>query len=476
MIIHIIIRSVIKKYGKDIIGGRQLLNILSDLTAFRYEVPALRNTLGIILDTYGLKILNAQALDKPGAVTLNQYKHDFCESYGMREDIAEYVFDSLGYGIGWIQYISSNVINKSVLDDKESKYRCFALMYYYMGFNTYDIQGSIYDKYTSFYEDTGLYNYIDYADGRPIDTFKHPTNESEKNKDIIHDLKDIEAIDRSKSTGIGCFTGYNDIVAFDIDYIFCTKQDSDSQYELNDCIKKYLTALGLPDDYQWVVRSISGRGIHIIVKVKDVLQLGLKSTALKPTKNTPEDFGRIEVIWNKNIALPPTTGRSNGQQYLLYQNPANIPTCEPSYITMDQLNNFLDYYCGITNWTSFSTGSSYLVLFYRGKQSSHHDSMGGYCFDHDDAKWVPFCESEIGQIAYAAHLASKKEFDKAYTIFTKYNSEFACFNAASLIAYGAVHQSKSIAMRLYERIGHSQDDGGWYSCCLKILKEQIEKM
>ena len=109
------------EYGKDIIGGRQLLNILSDLTAFRYEVPALRNTLGIILDTYGLKILNAQALDKPGAVTLNQYKHDFCESYGMREDIAEYVFDSLGYGIGWIQYISSNVINKSVLDDKESK-------------------------------------------------------------------------------------------------------------------------------------------------------------------------------------------------------------------------------------------------------------------------------------------------------------------------------------------------------------------
>ena len=52
MIIHIIIKSIIEKHGKSIIGGRQLLNILNDYSAFKYEVPALRNTLGIILDTY----------------------------------------------------------------------------------------------------------------------------------------------------------------------------------------------------------------------------------------------------------------------------------------------------------------------------------------------------------------------------------------------------------------------------------------
>lgn len=476
MIIHIIIKNIIKTYGENVIGGRRLLNILSDISAFKYEVPALRNTLGLILDTYGVKILNAKASNKPGDVTLSQFKHDFCESYGMKEDIADYLFDSLGYGIGWIDYIKSNVINKTVLNNNDSKYKCYALMYFYMGFNTYDIQGSVRDRYTSWYENTGFYDYTQYSNGRPIDSFKHPTLECEKNKDIVHNQTNIEAIDRSKSTGIGCFTGYNDIVALDIDYIFCTRDHSNTQFGLQDSIKKYLSVLGLPIDYQWVVNSISGTGIHIIVKIKDVLQLGLESTALKPTGNTEENFGRIEVIWKKNIALPPTLGRNDGRQYRFFQNSYNIPSCEPSYITMDQLNSFLDYYCGLTYWTYFPINKSYPDLYYRGKQSSDRDSMGGYCFDRDDAKWVGYCESEIGQIAYAAQLASKKEFEKAYNIFIKYNSDFACFNAASLIAYGAVPLGKSVAMQLYDKIDKSKEYGGLYKYNLNKLKEQIDTM
>ena len=476
MIIHIIIRSIIEKHGKSIIGGRQLLNILNDYSAFKYEVPALRNTLGIILDAYGIKILNAQESNLPGEVTLNQYKHDFCESYGMKEDIAKYVFDSLGYGIGWINYIKSNVINKEVLDNIESKFKCFALMYYYMGFNTYEIQGSLHDRYTSWYEETGMYNYYDFTHGRPNDSFKHPTSECEKNKDELYDLKYIEAIDRTKSTGIGCFTGYNDIVALDIDYISCIQKQSEDAFGLQDCINKYLSVLGLPSDYQWVVKTVSGRGIHIIVKVKNAIQLGLESTALKPTRSSDEDFGRIEVIWKKNIALPPTIGRNMGKQYRFYLNADNIPTCAPSYISMDQLNNFLDYYCGCTYYTYFSINDDFPNLFYRGKQSSDRDSMGGYCFDKDDAKWVSYCESETGQIAYAAHLASKKEYEKAYNIFTKYNSDFANFNAASLIAYGAVRQSKQTALFFYNRIDHSKDYKMSYDYHLKKLKSKIEEM
>lgn len=476
MIIHIIIKSIIEKHGKSIIGGRQLLNILNDYSAFKYEVPALRNTLGIILDTYGAKILHAQESNKSGEVALNQFKHDFCESYGMKEDIAEYVFDSLGYGIGWINYIKSNVINKAILDDKENKFKCYALMYYYMGFNTYEIQGSLDDRYTSWYENTGYYNYLDYTNGRPNDSFKHPTVESEKNKDLLYDLKSIETIDRSKSTGIGCFTGYNDVVALDIDYISCLQKQSEEAFGLQDCIKRYLSVLGLPSDYQWVVKTVSGRGIHIIIKVKNALQLGLESTALKPTRTTDEDFGRIEVIWKKNLALPPTMGRKDSKQYSFYQNSDNIPNCEPSYVSMDQLNNFLDYYCGCTFWTSFYINDSHSDLYFRGKKSSHHDSMGGYCFNYDDMKWVGYCKTEIGQIAYAAHLASKNEFEKAYSIFIKYDSDFANFNAATLIAYGAVKHSKSVAMHFYNKIDHSKHYGGLYDYFLKRLKEQIDKM
>lgn len=482
MIIHIIIKSVIGEYGEGIIGGHQLLNILNDIHAFKYEVPALRNTLRIILDAYGTKILSAKKSGKPGELTLKKFKEDFCNNYAMKEDVVEYVFDSLGYGIGWIDYVKSNVVKgfsnvvKGFYEyDHNERLKCYALMYYYMGFYTYDIKGKTDDGYTK-------YSLIE-----TIDTFKHPTKECEKNRDKAHDLKFIESIDRSKSTGIGCFTGYNDIVVLDFDYISCKiEKKSESSFRLKDCINQYLSVLGLPGDYQWVVLSQGMTGIHIYVKIKNTLQIGLEYTALSSTRFcTEEYFERIEVIWKKNIVLPPTRGRFDGYiwgadddnhwyyKYQFFQNQYNIPTCEPSYITIDQLNTFLDYYCGEIAHESFLIrAGKYMELFYNGKCSGR-SSMEVFLRSDDDIKWVGYCKSEIGRIAYAVlHLARTKKYEDAYNVFIKYDSDIAHFNAASLIAYGAIKGNKSVALSHYKRINKNVIDDYY----LKQLKLQLEHM
>lgn len=472
MIIHIIIRKIVERYGKNVIGSRQLLNILNDLSAFNFEVPALRNALGILLDAYGVKIINAFANNLPGSVTLNQFVHEVCENYGMKEDIVKYLFDSLGYGIGWIDYIGTNVINNEVIQDNNKKLSCNALLYHYMGFNVYDIRGNSHDGYSSWYEENGIYNY-----GRcPVDSYKHPTAESEKLKDEHKTIKSLLSIDRTNSTGLGCFTGYNDIVAIDIDFIDKFSNSSDRVFK-EVCVHNYLRVLGLPSDYQWVISSISGNGLHIIVKIKDAIKLDLVSSALTPTRKTFENFKRVEVIWKKNIALPPTEGRS-----IFEQDPTNyqffncntIATCEPSYLTIDRINNFLDYYCGCTYWDSFNLNGKYLNLYYMGKQSTHRDSMGGYTWLYDDKKWVQYCTSENGKIAYAVQLAKQMKLYEAYEIFRSYNSDFANFNAAALILYGAVKVDKNTAKIHLNRIDKDKNYGGLYSYHLKELFKLIE--
>lgn len=105
--------------------------------------------------------------------------------------------------------------------------------------------------------------------------FKNPSDKSWES--FIENEQSVQYIQSSKwndATGIGCILGYNQYRALDIDYLFYSQEDLLFHKERNDKVSKFidecLNILELPSDYQWVVKSGSGYGVHIIFKTQDV--------------------------------------------------------------------------------------------------------------------------------------------------------------------------------------------------------------
>jgi hypothetical protein len=167
---------------------------------------------------------------------------------------------------------------------------------------------------------------------------KRPTIPWENWQLIEQTEKDVNNLEwNSSATGIGAICGINDLRNIDFDKV--------SDYSIVEMICK---RLGLGEKYLWTVKSGSGVGYHIWLKVRE-------SEFLHKRLNGPKSVYRfylkddglcdhIELRWNNSQTVLPYSKHESGNRYsFLYGEPKD----PPSEIATDILLECLDEYCDL---------------------------------------------------------------------------------------------------------------------------------
>lgn len=103
---HTGIKAVVDIQGTDILCSAQLYNILADYTAYE-EYPSTKVVFkDIVSKGYNIKIYNTYKTSASNLQsTISGYKAEFKKSTKYKEDIVDYVFDSICYALGLISTI-----------------------------------------------------------------------------------------------------------------------------------------------------------------------------------------------------------------------------------------------------------------------------------------------------------------------------------------------------------------------------------
>lgn len=173
---------------------------------------------------------------------------------------------------------------------------------------------------------------------------KNLTKTSYKNYESLQNARQTESellsYDWENATGVGVVLGFNDLRAIDIDG--CNEEN---------IIYEILELLGLPRYYEWIVKSGSHNGYHILFYCKNNLQFSsdenqvvinygnAKILALGSKKEYRNSFDRIEFLWGEHLALPPSLHKST----LLYEFLNNsIPETKPELIDFKRINSVIE--------------------------------------------------------------------------------------------------------------------------------------
>lgn len=100
MELHKALKEIIVQKGVDMINNIQIINFLLDYQAFK-EKPAAKPILRDVINSgYGEKICNLNSNAPDCQTKFKQYLHDFIDSFGYKEELTNFVFDSIAYGLG----------------------------------------------------------------------------------------------------------------------------------------------------------------------------------------------------------------------------------------------------------------------------------------------------------------------------------------------------------------------------------------
>lgn len=308
--------------------------------------------------------------------------------------------------------------------------------------------------YANFYHNLGMN--VTHIKGNPNEerTYKRPTDP----KWDEHNIEYINAQDWENATGIGVMLGSNQFRAIDIDKMFCGNQywaDSKEEKEqmFLDFIHTCLELLELPADYSWVVKSGSHSGCHIIIKAQDIQNFNIDTISYSPnsefrvhdnlrqTGAWDDIFLRMELRWNDYLVLPPSI-HSSGNLYEFYFK--KTPNSIPLEVSIDALNNLLDYFCADDEYISCNYKGDKIYLARRVKQIAEFSSQywNGVLRKNieDEYSWLSKCYSSTAintlGVAYALGKEVQANSKKAKLCFERADNPHAHFNLANLIACG----------------------------------------
>lgn len=149
-----------------------------------------------------------------------------------------------------------------------------------------------------------------------------------------------------EATGLGMVLGYNDYRALIINNIDLKPVHDFGWHTYDPVIKEMLQVLGLPEDYEWVVYSGSGKGLHIIFKVESP---EIDEDITFRTKSYSGKLGVFEFRWRDYLVLPPSYHVFEIDYKFYNLSYKEFPSEKPLYIPLDNVLNFLNKYCGYTN-------------------------------------------------------------------------------------------------------------------------------
>lgn len=283
---------------------------------------------------------------------------------------------------------------------------------------------------------------------------KHKNPKSYKDLDPVWPYKLDELYDKPQSkefilseswyrnSGIGLVLGWNDYRAIDVDklnYNWCFDGIDDG------LIKKFLSLLGLPNDYKWVVESGSGTGFHIIFRCQN-LDSEFASTSYTPNLhyvfnrfNSDRLFERLELRWRDHLILPPSVHVTGGSYKFMY----GVPDNSPNYVSYKDIDSLINHYCGRVEIKSYTYDGISFKLAETCKCYATYDS---WSYDHeikeDTIEWLEKSATSESYnslaIRYIIGNGVSSDKGKALDYLNKSNSDLSHFNIASLIACGYI--------------------------------------
>jgi ABC-type Mn2+/Zn2+ transport system ATPase subunit len=132
--------------------------------------------------------------------------------------------------------------------------------------------------------------------------------------------EEIASYDWTHSTGVGIVSGVNGFVCIDIDHI---KNAS--------VVSIVLKELGLTEQYMWQVKSGSGEGFHIWIRVSEALPFK-KGVVWGTSKDG--SFDHLEIRWKECQTLVPPSLHISGKQYEWVN---GVPINEPAMVSIGAL-------------------------------------------------------------------------------------------------------------------------------------------
>ncbi|MDB0040622.1 exonuclease domain-containing protein [Algibacter sp.] len=198
----------------------------------------------------------------------------------------------------------------------QTQLRLFAHYYYSMGFNITCI--------------SNLENDYNYFNPAPL---KAPNHKWEHLINSRQTIDEVSSYSWENSTGLGCVLGNSNYRCIDIDGITDISIISD-----------ILSALYLPEDYEWVCLTGSGKGVHIYIEAeqhKFIINNG-QIKAFFPSQNNRNKFKRLELRWKYHCVLPPSLHSS--YNYYEFKN-NQLPKTKPSKVVLNDLYQMVNRYC-----------------------------------------------------------------------------------------------------------------------------------
>ena len=117
MELHKAIKKIIDSNGTDMICNPQIINYLLDYQAFK-EKPATKQILRSIIDSgYADNILALTSNPCGWETKIKQYQHVFINTYGYKEELTTYVFDSIAYGLSLADNTQREISHKLIKDE-----------------------------------------------------------------------------------------------------------------------------------------------------------------------------------------------------------------------------------------------------------------------------------------------------------------------------------------------------------------------
>lgn len=296
---------------------------------------------------------------------------------------------------------------------------------------------------------------------RNLKSLKEPINSNWVTlKTKEQSLKSLLDIDWSFSCGIGLVLGYNNYRAFDFDissdFTFKVMYESGT---VDEFINETLIKLGLPVDYQWVVKSGNGYGFHIIFKCEDIESTKeIDAISFEPSEKYQYSnisyFHRLELRWADHLVLPPSM-HASGNQYKFRS--GELPTHSPVSLNFTQIDNLLYDYCGDRQFHIATFRDIEFEYTLVEKIKSRHDSyLSPHDHNIDTISYLNSSKASEGQNILALRYLFGKDidFDKnmVFRYLTNSTSQSSIFNLLNLYACGFFDCSRDEFDKLYSSL------------------------
>lgn len=171
---------------------------------------------------------------------------------------------------------------------------------------------------------TCITNYVTQNNFYDANILKGPYHEWTHLKDIRQTPDELQNLDWDNSVGMGTVAGFDKLHVLDI--------DGCSNYNF---VEDILKIIGLPKQYEWVVKTGSLDGYHIYF-YSDFLgniEVDQVATSYQPNLDNTGLFEKMELLWGTHVVLPNSIHKS-GSKYAFTN--CKFPKEKPKYIDINK--------------------------------------------------------------------------------------------------------------------------------------------